>query len=48
MFRPLAPIPMPKLEKSEYELVRLQNIAEREAEFLRIFGFPIDLEMYKY
>ena len=48
MCRPLAPIAMPELEKSEYELIRLQNIAEREAEFLRIFGFPIDLEMYKY
>ena len=48
MFRPLAPIPMPELEKSEYELIRLQNIDEKAAEFLRIFGYPLDCEMYKY
>ena len=46
--RPQASILMPELEKSEYELVRLQNIAERETEFLRIFGYPLDLEKYKY
>ena len=48
MCRTLAPIPMPELEKSEYELIRLQSIEEREAEHLRIFGYPIDLSMYKY
>ena len=36
MCRPLAPIVMPEMEKSEYELVRLANIEEKEAEFLRI------------
>ena len=48
MCRPPAPIVMPEMEKSEYELIRLQNIEEREAEFLRIFGYPLDLENYKY
>ena len=45
MYRPLAPIVMPETEKSDYELVRLANIEEREAEFLRIYGYPIDLDM---
>ena len=48
MCRPLAPIVMPEMEKSEYELVRLANIEEKEAEFLRIFGYPLDQSMYKY
>ena len=47
-YRPLAPIVMPEQEKSEYELVRMQNIEEREEAFLRIFGYPIDLEHLKY
>ena len=46
--RPQAPILMPELEKSEYELVWLQNIVERETEFLRIFSYLLDLEKYKY
>ena len=48
MGRPLASIVMPEREKSQYELVRAQNIEEREVEFLRIFGYPIDLNPYKY
>ena len=39
---------MPEQEKSQYELVRAQNIEEREVEFLRIFGYPINLNPYKY
>ena len=48
MYRPLAPIVMPEMEKSEYELVRLANIEEKEAAFLRIFGYLLDQSMYKY
>ena len=48
MFRPLASIVMPEQEKSKYELLRAQNIEEREMEFLRVFGYPIDLNPYKY
>ena len=48
MFRPLAPIMMPEMEKSEYELVRLQNIEECEAAHLQMFGYPIDLSDRKY
>ena len=48
MFRPLAPIIMPEMEKSEYELVRLDNIEEIEEAHLRIFGTPIDLSDRKY
>ena len=46
--RPQASILMPKLEKSDYELVWLQNIAEREREFLRLLSFMLDLVKYKY
>ena len=48
MHRPLDPIPMPELEKSEIEMVRLQNIEEFEAAFLQTFGQPIDLSARKY
>ena len=48
MCRPLEPIQMPEMEKSEYELIRLDNIEEREAEHLRIFGYPINLDHLKY
>ena len=48
MCRPLASIVMPEQEKSQYELVREQNIEEREVNFLAIFGYPIDLNPYKY
>ena len=48
MCRPLVSIVMPEQEKSQYELVRAQNIEEREVEFLRIFGYPIELNPYKY
>ena len=46
--RPLASIVMPEQKKSQYELVRAQNIEERELDFLRVFGYPIDLNSYKY
>ena len=46
--RPLAPIVMPEMEKSEYEMVRLRNIEEIEAAHLQIFGTPIDLSDRKY
>ena len=48
MCRPLTPIVMPEMEKSEYEMVRLDNIAEIEEAHLRIFGTPIDLSERKY
>ena len=48
MYRPLAPIVMPEMEKSEYEMVRLQNIEEIEAAYLQMFGTPIDLSERKY
>ena len=48
MCRPLTSIVMPEQEKSQYELVRAQNIEEREVEFLRIFGYPLELNPYKY
>ena len=48
MYRPLAPIVMPEVEKSEYEMVRLQNIEEIEAAYLEIFGFPVDMSDRKY
>ena len=48
MCRPPATLVMPVIEKSEYEIARLHNIEEREAEFLRIFGYPIDLSDIKY
>ena len=48
MCRPLAPIAMPEMEKSEIEMVRLQNIEEFEAAFLQTFGHPIDLSARKY
>ena len=45
MFRPLDPIQMGKIpEPSEYELIREANIAEKKAEFLRIFGYPLPEE----
>ena len=43
MCRPLDPIEMPEMEKSEIEMVRLQNIEEFEAAFLQTFGTPIYL-----
>ena len=48
MCRPLTPIVMPEMEKSEYEMVRLDNIEEIEAKHLEIFGTPIDLSERKY
>ena len=48
MCRPPEPIQMPEVEKSEYELIRLENIEEREREYLRIFGAPINLDHLKY
>ena len=48
MCRPLTPIEMPEMEKSEYEMIRLQNIEEIEEAHLRIFGTPIDLSERKY
>ena len=48
MCRPLDPIAMPEMEKSEFEMVRLQNIEEFEAAFLQKFGTPIDLSDRKY
>ena len=48
MCRPLDPIPMPELEKSEYEMIRLQNIAEIEEAHLRIMGTPVDMSDRKY
>ena len=48
MCRPLTPIEMPEMEKSEYEMIRLQNIEEIEAAHLEIFGTPIDLSERKY
>ena len=48
MCRPLTPIVMPEMEKSEIEMVRLQNIEEFEAAFLQTFGTPIDLSGRKY
>ena len=48
MCRPLEPIWSIVMEKSQYENVRLQSIEEREAEFERIFGHPINLDHLKY
>ena len=48
MCRPPPTIVIPESMKSEYEIVRQQNIEEREAEFLQIFGYPIDLSDIKY
>ena len=48
MCRPPEPIQMPEIEKSEYELIRLENIEERDREYLRIFGVPINLDHLKY
>ena len=48
MCRPLEPIQMPVMERSVYENIRLQNIEEREAAHLRIFGFPCNLDHLKY
>ena len=48
MCRPLDPIVMPEMDKSEYEMARLANIEEIEAEFLRIFGYPVDMSDRKY
>ena len=45
MCRPLTPIEMPKMEKSEYEMIRLQNIEEIEAAHLEIFGTPVDIRV---
>ena len=47
MCRPLEPI-WSNVRMSEYENVRLQNIEEREAEHLRIFGTPCNLDHLKY
>ena len=42
MCRPLDAIEMGEIpEPSEYELVRMANIEEKNAEFLRIFGYPL-------
>ena len=48
MCRPPAPIVMPEMEKCEYEMVRLDNIAEIEEAHLRIFGTPVDMSDRKY
>ena len=41
--RPLTPLPPLQLEpKSAYEKIRDENVAEREREFLRIFGHPMN------
>ena len=48
MCRPLTPIEMPEMEKSEYEMVRLDNIEEIEEAYLQIFGTPIDMSDRKY
>ena len=48
MCRPLEPIWSNVMEKSKYENVRLQSIEEREAEHLRIFGTPCNLDHLKY
>ena len=48
MCRPLEPIWSNVVERSQYEIIRLQNIEEREAEHLRIFGTPIDLDYVKF
>ena len=48
MCRPPEPIQVPDHPKSEYELIRLDNIEEREREYLRIFGVPINLDHLKY
>ena len=46
--RPLDPVPaLPEMEKSEYERIREANIAEREQEFLRIFGYPLRRKVSK-
>ena len=47
MCRPLDPI-WSNVRMAEYEDVRLHSIEEREAEFLRIFGFPCNLDHLKY
>jgi len=43
-FRPPDLIQMPYIEKSEYDKIRDANIREREVEFLRIFGHPMNTE----
>ena len=48
MCRPLTPIKMPEMAKSEYEMVRLDNIEDIENEFLQIFGYPLDMSDRKY
>ncbi len=45
MCRPLDPIPMGEIpDPSEYELIRMANIEEKRAEYLRIFGYPLPEE----
>ena len=43
MCRPPVTIVIPETTKSDYKIVRQQNIEEQEAEFLQIFRYPIDL-----
>ena len=42
--RPPSLIEMPHIDKSEYENIRDANIAERQVEFLRIFGYPMNMD----
>ena len=45
MCRPLDAIEMGEIpDPSEYELIREANIEEKKAEFLRIFGYPLQDE----
>ena len=48
MCRPPDTLLMPEIRKSAYKIARLHNIEECEAEFLRIYGYPIDLSDKKY
>ena len=42
MCRPPDVIQMPQMDKSQYEIIRDANIEECKAEFLRIFGYPLN------
>ena len=39
---------IPETPKSNYEMIRHENIEEREAQFQQIFGHSIDLSYLKY
>ena len=44
MYRAPDLIQMPLIKKSQYEVIRDENIKECREEFLRIFGYPMDAE----